>query len=303
MKKIPVVLDTDLGSDIDDSWALAMLLRSPELDLKMVLTDSGDTTYRAKIAAKMLKAAGREDVAIGIGLPFEDKQRFVLDWVEGFELGDYAGPVHEDGVQALIDLVMASEETITLIGISSVPNIAEALQREPRIAEKIRFVGMHGSLYKGYQGKATPEAEANVANHNADCQAVFAALPDISITPLDTCGVVDLDGGLYQEILASKDSLLVSVIEQARAWSKNVTWYTPPDPDKGTSTLFDTVAVYMAYSEALLEMKTLGIRITDGGMTIPDPAGIQVRAALGWKDLGAFRRHLVDRLLGKVEKG
>lgn len=37
-EKIPVVLDTDLGSDIDDTWALAMLLRSPELDVKLILT-------------------------------------------------------------------------------------------------------------------------------------------------------------------------------------------------------------------------------------------------------------------------
>ncbi len=42
---IPVILDTDIGGDIDDTWALAMLLKSPEVDLKLVVTDYGNTTY------------------------------------------------------------------------------------------------------------------------------------------------------------------------------------------------------------------------------------------------------------------
>ena len=38
---IPVIFDTDIGGDIDDTWALAYLLRSPELDLKLLVTDHG----------------------------------------------------------------------------------------------------------------------------------------------------------------------------------------------------------------------------------------------------------------------
>ena len=51
--KIPVVLDTDIGFDVDDVWALAYLLRCPELDVKLVVTSTGDTDYSAKIVAKM----------------------------------------------------------------------------------------------------------------------------------------------------------------------------------------------------------------------------------------------------------
>ena len=44
MKKIPVILDTDLGTDIDDSWAIAYMLKCPELDVKLITTATGDTT-------------------------------------------------------------------------------------------------------------------------------------------------------------------------------------------------------------------------------------------------------------------
>ena len=73
--KIPVILDTDIGGDIDDTWALAMMLKSPELDVKLVVTDTGNTTYRAKIAAKMLEIAGRTDVPVGVGLHLDDNFR------------------------------------------------------------------------------------------------------------------------------------------------------------------------------------------------------------------------------------
>ena len=81
MKRIPVILDTDIGCDIDDTWALAMLLRSPELDLKLVVTDTGNTAYRARVAAKLLEIGGRTDVPVGVGIHLADET-----WVAGYEL-------------------------------------------------------------------------------------------------------------------------------------------------------------------------------------------------------------------------
>jgi hypothetical protein len=58
---VPVILDTDIGSDIDDTWALAFLLRCPELDVRLVTTDRGRPDYRARLACQVL-AAGQRDV-------------------------------------------------------------------------------------------------------------------------------------------------------------------------------------------------------------------------------------------------
>ena len=48
----PVILDTDIGFDVDDVWALVFLLQCPELDVKLITTTTGDTWYRAAIVAK-----------------------------------------------------------------------------------------------------------------------------------------------------------------------------------------------------------------------------------------------------------
>lgn len=53
-----VILDTDIGTDIDDTWALSMLLASPELDLQLVTTVSGDARHRAALCARCLRVPG-----------------------------------------------------------------------------------------------------------------------------------------------------------------------------------------------------------------------------------------------------
>jgi hypothetical protein len=62
--------------------------------------------------------------------------------------------------------------------------------------------------------------------------------------------------------------------------------------------LFDTVAVYLAFSEAGLEMETLTLAVRDDGLTAIDPAGDPVRIAADWTDYPAFEALLVDRLCG-----
>jgi purine nucleosidase len=63
-----VLLDTDIGDDIDDALALALILRSPEIELQGVTTVFGDTQLRARLAAHLLQVFGREDVPVAIGI-------------------------------------------------------------------------------------------------------------------------------------------------------------------------------------------------------------------------------------------
>lgn len=294
--KTPVILDTDIGDDIDDTWALTLLLKSPELDLKMVVADFGDTPYRAKIIGKLLETAGRTDVAVGIGLRQKSGGGRQAAWVADYDLGRYPGKVHQDGVAALVETIMSSKEPITLICIGPVPNIAAALEKEPRIAQKARFVGMHGSVYRGYGGKKEPDAEWNVVANPKACQKVFTAPWPMTITPLDTCGLVQLKGAKYKKIAESQDRLTRALIENYRLWRKAAD-AKAPDQAKESSTLFDTVAVYLAISHDLVNIERVPLKVTDKGFTVIDrQAGKPIDCAVSWKDLGAFEDFLVERL-------
>jgi inosine-uridine nucleoside N-ribohydrolase len=298
-KPIPVILDTDIGDDIDDTWALGLVLKSPELDVKLVVGDYGKPTYRAKIIAKLLQSVGRTDIAVGMGLklnPNADGPQ--ADWVKDYDLKSYPGKVHEDGVQALIDTIMQSPEPVTLIAVGPLPNIAAALEREPRIAERARFVGMHGSVRLGYGGGKDISPEWNVRADPKSCQKVFTAPWNITITPLDTCGLVDLAGERYQRMRESKSPVAAAIIQNYRIWSTHKNKQNDVAEHR-SSTLFDTVAVYLAVRQDLCKMECLGIRVTDDGFTKIDETAKKMNVATEWKSLDGFRDFLVERLTDK----
>lgn len=293
--RIPIILDTDIGGDIDDAWALALILKSPEFDLKMVLSDTGDPAYRAAVAAKYLQAAGCTDIPIGLGVAGEHWRGPQEAWLGDYRLSEYPGPVYKDGVGAMIDMIMGAAEPVTLICIGPVPNLKTALMREPRIVEKARIVGMFGSLRFGYDGSREISDETNVRVAPDACREMFRAFPDITITPLDTCGLVRLTGGMYRRIHDCPDPLIQTLIKSYYSWADYVEW-TTVFPETHSSTLFDTVAVYLALSEEYVEIEKLGIRVTKDGYTLIDGNEKKIRCATRWKDLPAFEKWLVERL-------
>lgn len=300
-KPIPVILDTDIGADIDDTWAVAMLLKCPELDVKLIVGDSGDAIYRAKLIARLLEVAGRTDIPVGVGLQSKEnpKRRRQAQWIGGYELSGYPGKVERDGVGAIIETIMASAEPVTVIAIGPAPNIGAALDRQPAIAGNARFVGMYGSVRKGYNNSDEISRECNVKGYTSELQKAFAAPWDIAITPLDSCGIMQLKGEKYAKVAAAakSDPLIAALMENYGYWAN---LYTRKDEaPTASSILFDCVAVYMAWSTQLLVMEDLPIRITDDGLTLIDPKGGRMtHVATGWKDYPAFEDLLVDRLLG-----
>ncbi len=308
-EKIPVIFDTDICDDIDDTWALALLLQSPEFDIRLITTEVGNTASKAKTVAKFLETVGRTDIPVGIGVQQHQGSHRQDAWAKDYELSSYRGTIYRDGVQALIDTIMESDKPVTVVAVGPLPNIAAALEREPKIAQKAQFVGMHGSIRRGYDGSAKPSAEYNVKAFVKEAQKVFTAPWNMTITPLDTCGVVQLKDQRYQEVLKRNSPVTRALIENYRAWYRQgvlsehkdlteaqVNTRVDQKLNSSSTTLFDTVAVYLAMSTGLARMEELGIRVTDDGYTRIEENGKVVSCATEWKDLSAFEDLLVDRL-------
>ncbi|HME51636.1 MAG TPA: nucleoside hydrolase [Candidatus Lokiarchaeia archaeon] len=294
MQKTPVIIDTDIGSDIDDTWALGLLLKSPELDLKLVTTVTQDTPYRAKIAAKLLEIAGRTDVDVGLGPRETETWGPQASWVMDYDLAGYPGQIHENAIEALVNAILSSPEPVTIITIGPLTNIALALEKEPEIASRARIMGMLGSIRSGYNGKPSPDPEYNVIQDVSACRAVFSAPWEITITPLDTCGTVVLSGEQYEAISRSNDPITASIVENYEIWA--FAHGNTKKLDK-SSVLFDTVAVYLAISEDFTAMEMLDLAISDKGMMHVDENGRPVRCATDWRGNCEYEDWLVQRLL------
>src|SRR5262249_61032694 len=103
-----IVLDTDIGTDVDDALALALAVASPELELVAVTTVSGDATLRARIAARLLALAGRGDVPVHAGCARPLGGRSGFAWTGGEGTGILDGTTdaiaREPAVDALLRL-------------------------------------------------------------------------------------------------------------------------------------------------------------------------------------------------------
>lgn len=288
----PVILDTDIGDDIDDTWALAYMLGSPELDLKLIVTASDNTPVKTRLAAKILTEMGRTEVPLGTGHKTSENPIHQAAWLGEYDLKDYKGVHHEDGIGKMIELIRASKEPITLCVIGPQTNIAEALKRAPDIAKKARIVSMAGSVYIGYNGKQGADPEWNVFKDVAAARAVFAADWEITIAPLDLCGTLTLSGEPYLRVVGSTSPLARVTITNYDLWANRKNYAAD-----ASSVLFDAAAVYLCMEESLAEIKTVKLAIDDKGATVvDDKAGRPVRCGLSWKSRAEFEERLIKSI-------
>ena len=297
-KPLHVIFDTDVGSDIDDLFALSLILKSPELDLKLITTVSGDTRYRAIVAAKFLQTAGRTDIPVATGPAAEATAEFLRPWITGYDVTDYPGVINNDAVDSMIALLKAADEPVTIIVAGPVSNVATVLKQAPELAAKMRVVGMQGSIYKGYRG-GEPVAEYNVASDVEAFRTVLHGdVASFAITPLDTCGEMIIDGKEYQQLKASHDTQVQALFDIYPIWADLVTWDKPDYLDEHSSIIYDAVAVYLALPDhEWLPTEPVKLSVSDDGLTRPDETGTPVNAALRWENLPAFKTWFTQRML------
>lgn len=290
-----VILDTDIGDDIDDTWALAMLLQSPEVEVALVTTALADVCAKADLTAKFLESVGRTEVPIGIGVPADSPALKQAAWLDGYDRAAYPGVIHDDGIGAMIGAIHAAQGPVTICAIGPQTNIAEALRRDPSIAAKARIVAMAGSIDVDYHGKQACVPEWNIMGDLAAARAVFAAPWDITLAPLDiTCSLM-IRGERYRRVERSASPMARAVVENYAAWTLRNDY-----PEDSSSVLHDTVAVYLTYAEQCVDIETLHLTIDDDGRTVRSESGRPVRCALRWRDRNAFEELVVTRICDRT---
>ena len=148
---IPVILDTDIGSDVDDAVCLAYLLRQPRCEILGVTTVTGEPERRAMLADVVCRAAGREDVPIfsGAGTPLtiEQKQReapqaeVLPDWPhrEDFEPNEAVGFLRRT--------IRARPGEVSLLTIGPLTNIGLLFDTDPETARMLRQIVLMCGCY------------------------------------------------------------------------------------------------------------------------------------------------------------
>ncbi|MGV3615933.1 MAG: nucleoside hydrolase [Fimbriimonas sp.] len=150
--QIPVLLDTDPGSDIDDALAIAYLLRQPRCELLGIATVTGDTVQRAGIAEVVCRAFGREDVPIvaGARMPIAhgNGQPHVPHYAAIGDRPHRTDYRPDAAVDFLRETIRARPGEITLLSIGPLTNVALLFAIDPEIPSLLGgFVSMLGSFF------------------------------------------------------------------------------------------------------------------------------------------------------------
>jgi inosine-uridine nucleoside N-ribohydrolase len=287
----PVILDTDIGDDIDDAYALALALRSPEIHLLGITTAFGDTELRARLVTRYLDSIGKTGIPVYAGRTTDASNVFTQS-----VYARHASPVHApEAVPFLLDQIRTYPGEITLIAIGPLFNIEEAIKRDPATFSKLkRVVIMGGSIDRGYDGRSgerrPPDAEWNINRDPAGLRALLASGVPVFMMPLDSTQI-HLETREREAIFAHGSPLTDQLTLLYHQWKAG----TDGHPD--APTLFDPVAVTYAIRPELCPAVPMRIEVDDKGFTrkVEGPANAQVCLK---SDEAGFLDLLLTRLVG-----
>jgi purine nucleosidase len=289
------IIDTDIGDDIDDVFAVDLALISSEIHILGISAAWGDTALRARMLDRLTCEVGRTDIPIQAGPATKSQTTFSQKpWAkQGIER------THGDAVTFLLDQIKRHPGEITLLALGPLTNIGAAIDCDPETFRKLkRVVMMGGSIYRGYDdlGYTTPHgpnAEYNIAMDPAAAQKLFGSGVPIFMMPLDSTQLKfdETKRTLLTTISTPMtDSLQVLTAE----WQRAINQMTP--------TMFDAVAVAYAIDPATCPTTPLHINVDDKGFTRVAPGTPNAQACLQ-PEADAFFKLLMPRLLNQKLAG
>jgi inosine-uridine nucleoside N-ribohydrolase len=288
--KAKIILDTDIGDDIDDAFALALALRSPEIELLGITTACGDTALRARLAQRFLQENGAPPIPVVAGLPTKSNANFSqAPWAQ-------AGPPFagkSDAVDFLLQQARSSPGQITLVAIGPLTNIGAAIDRDIAAFRQFNSVVlMGGSIRRGYGdlGYAPdrgPDAEYNIYSDVPAAQKLFTSGVPIFMMPLDSTQLM-LDEVKRNLLFSAGTALTNSLAALYYQWADRNR--TP------TATLFDVMAMAYVIQPDLCPVESFRIVVDDKGFTRSVAGAPNASACLN-SDSEKFFHFLLPRLI------
>ncbi|MGC1413941.1 MAG: nucleoside hydrolase [Candidatus Acidiferrum sp.] len=280
-----VIIDTDIGDDIDDAFAVALALKSPELQILGISTTFGDTEARAKILDRILGETGRSDIPVLAGTPTHTTNP--MSQRRYGEVGHFAKSSHANSVDFILDQIRRYPGQITLIAIGPLMNVGALIDKDAQTFLKLkRVVMMGGSIERGYGDPWSPshgpDAEWNIINDIPAAKKLFLSGVPLYVMPLDSTQLKFDEvkrAFLFKQGTPLTDALTLLYHE----------WGQP------TPTLFDPMTVSYILNPQICPVQPMHIVVDDKGFTRPEPGLPNAQVCLH-SDSAAFFHLLIPRL-------
>lgn len=296
--KTNIIVDTDIGEDIDDTWALTFLLSSQFVNIRLISVSTGDVIYKAKIVAKILTLLEMTSIPICLGEPSDIEDYSQSEWVRDFSLDSYKGKIFKNTKEAYKNVVnnLTSLTILSLAPMTTLKTVKDIIS-----SPKVKIVAMCGSVYKGYFGSNKPSLECNVVRDIDAAKEIFNLKNNLTIVPLDVCGNFVIKDNYYQSILKSNNVRSKIVIDNYKLWAKKYVGDANQfDINIQSSILYDLVAVFVLLFPQHFDYNDLPIEISDEGQTFVSGERM-VRIAINFHKHDILRMAVAERLNTNIE--
>lgn len=259
-----VIVDTDIGIDIDDAFAIALALRSPELEILGFSTASGDTLARAKIIDRMLGELGRADIPVAVGSPTDPPDQSFPPGIIGPQRrygdhGDYARAVHPQAVDFVLRQIRLFPNKLTLVTIGPLSNVGALIDRDPDTFQKVKRVVMMGGWVGPIDDPGgqtlSPAPEYNIMLDIHSAQKLFRSGVPIYLMPIDSTIHLALDEVKRRLIFSDATPVTDSLAVLYLLWGNT------------TPILYDAMAVAFTVKPDLCPVQPMHLDVDEKGVT------------------------------------
>jgi purine nucleosidase len=248
-----IILDTDIGDDIDDAYALALLMNQPNMKVLGVTTAFGPTHERAELAAKLLKVMGRPDVPVYAGRASDKKPTAQHTWAKGYTGKNLKA---EPAVEFLRREIERSPGEITLCAVGPLTNLGDLFTRYPETKPKVkRIVIMGGAAFTGYAPNSKPGPEWNIRCDVPAARAVYDSGVPLVMAGLEVTSMMQLDKDRRTRIAEAGTPTTDALMSLTYLWEQQ------------TPTLFDPVAVAYACGHRFTDEEKRRVTVEENGLT------------------------------------
>jgi inosine-uridine nucleoside N-ribohydrolase len=299
-----IFLDTDVGTDIDDAYALLLAAVSPELELVGVGTVNNDTVLRARIARKLLKLLGRPEIPVVAGRGEPYTEGISLGWMghegEGIDLSDPSLQPDKTPLPEMFTRCVEEchhrNQPLMLVTIGAMTNAAWLLEALPaETAGKIGRIVAMASTWEGY-GDSCAAREHNVACDTDAFDRVLKSGIPLTLVGLNVTRRTAMTAAQLQEIEAIGGPLAEALSGMHRVWFREI--------GRESSPMHDALAIAALFRPSVITTAPVAARVLDRDGTVlyntPAPGEVtHIEIAID-VDVEAYHALLWERTLEAV---
>jgi len=297
-----LILDTDIGTDVDDILALGEILGSPELKLEGVTCVYGDVRLRARMVLKVFQLRGVSGIPVLAGAARPLLGQKPVHWAghEGKGLlepeDDALKPGPEHAPDFIVRMVMDNPGQIHLVGIGPLTNIAQAFLLEPELAQNLAHLTLMGGVVRNIDRLDLPYCEYNIRCDPEAAQIVFNAGAPLTVVPLDVTTMVRMQPAGVEQIKQAGTPYHQAIARQVELY--------PHYREHNFTFTHDPLAVATLIRPDLVMLRDLHVDVETGGAftsgatlarTPTVDAPVNARVALE-VDTPRFEKFLIERL-------